>query len=261
MLFAFLNIRILDILDIILVAILMYQIYLLVRGTVAINIIIAVLGIYFLWGVVRMLRMELLSSILGQVMGVGVILLIIVFQPEIRRFLIVMGSRYITRNRKRIENFFNMDFDSRPPVKIKSLLKAAINMSNTKTGALIVVKRKSNLDIYAQAGEVMNSNTSSRIIISIFNKNSPLHDGAVIIDEEKISAARVVLPVSDNPDLPPDYGLRHRAAIGISEITDAMVIIVSEETGQISVAQSGVIDKDISPKKLMHYLEKEFQQA
>ncbi len=261
MLLAFLNIRILDILDILLVAILMYQIYLLVRGTVAINIIIAVLGIYFLWGVVRMLRMELLSSILGQVMGVGVILLIIVFQPEIRRFLIVMGSRYITRNRKRIEQFFNMDFDSRPSVKIKSLLKAAINMSNTKTGALIVVKRKSNLDIYAQAGEVMNSNTSSRIITSIFNKYSPLHDGAVIIDEEKISASRVVLPVSDNPDLPPDYGLRHRAALGISEITDAMVIIVSEETGQISVAQNGVIDKDISPKKLMHYLEKDFQQA
>lgn len=257
----FLNIRLLDIIDILLVAFLMYQVYLLVRGTVAINIIIAVLGIYIFWWFVRMLKMELLSSILGQVIGVGVIALIIVFQQEIRRFLIIMGSRYISRNRLRFEKIFRMDLDPRPAIKIKSLLKAVISLSKSKTGALIVIRRKSTLDIYSQSGDVMNANTTSRLIISIFNKFSPLHDGAIIIDKEKIAAARVVLPVSDNPDIPPELGLRHRAAIGISELTDAFVIVVSEETGKISYAENGILIRNIDSKKFLALLEKEFQSA
>lgn len=255
----FINIRILDILDILLVALLMYQLYILVRGTVALNIIIGVIAIYFFWGIVKMLKMDLISNILGQIIGVGVIALIIVFQQEIRRFLIIMGTRYINRNRWRIENFFRMEFDVRPTLRIKSILKAVINLSNTKTGALIVIKQKSTLDIYAQAGDIMNANTSSRLLISIFNKLSPLHDGAVIINREKIYAARVVLPISDNPDLPPEYGLRHRAAIGITELTDAFVIVVSEETGQISVTKNGHLTKGLTHKGLLNTLEKEFQ--
>lgn len=255
----FIPIRLLDIIDILLVAFLMYQLYLLVRGTVAINIIIAVLVIYIFWWFVRMLKMELLSSILGQVIGVGVIALIIVFQQEIRRFLIIMGSRYIRQNRMRLEKLFRMDLDPRPAIKTRSILKAILNLSKTKTGALIVIRKKSTLDIYSQSGDVMNANTTSRLIISIFNKYSPLHDGAIIIDKDKIAAARVVLPVTDNPDLPPEYGLRHRAAIGISELTDAIVLVVSEETGKVSVAQNGKLLKDISHKELLTLLEKEFQ--
>ncbi|HYW95841.1 MAG TPA: diadenylate cyclase CdaA [Bacteroidales bacterium] len=255
----FIHIRILDVLDIVLVALLMYQLYMLVRGTVAINIIIGILSIYFFWGIVKMLKMELLSTILGQVIGVGVIALIIVFQQEIRRFLIFIGTRYISRNRMRFERMLRMDFDTRPSVKLRSVMKAVISLAGSRTGALIVIKRKSTLDIYAQAGDVLNADTSSRLILSIFNKLSPLHDGAIIIDDEKISAARVVLPVTDNPDLPPEFGLRHRAAIGITEMTDAVVVVVSEETGQISFAQNGRIYNGLSPKELMTRLENEYQ--
>ena len=257
----FIHIRILDILDIFLVALLMYQLYMLVRGTVAINIIIGILSIYFFWGIVKMLKMELLSSILGQVIGVGVIALIIVFQQEIRRFLIFIGTRYISRNRMRFERMLRMDFDTRPTVRLRSIMKAVISMASSKTGALIVIKRKSTLDIYAQAGDLLDADTSSRLIISLFNKLSPLHDGAIIIDGEKISAARVVLPVTDNPDLPPEFGLRHRAAIGITELTDAVVIVVSEETGQISFARNGRIENNLTPKELMNRLESDFTGA
>ncbi len=236
----------------------MYQLYMLVRGTVALNIIIGILSIYLFWGIVKMLKMELLSTILGQIIGVGVIALIIVFQQEIRRFLLIIGSRYVNKNRIRIENLFNVEFDSKPPLRMKSVLKAVINFCNTKTGALIVLKRKSTLDMYSHAGDILDANTSSRLLISIFNKQSPMHDGAVIIENEKVHAARVVLPVNDNPNLPPEYGLRHRAALAITELTDAFVIIVSEETGQISIAEEGNLIKNISQKDLMEKLEKEF---
>ena len=255
----FLQIRFLDILDIVLVAILLYQVYMLVRRTVALNIILGIIIIYFFWGLVKMLRMELLSNIIGQVIGVGVIALIIVFQQEIRRFLIMIGTRYISKNRLRLAGVFRMDLDPRPRLRINSIVKAVINMSNSKTGALIVIKRKSTLEMYAQAGDILDANISSRLIISIFNKFSPLHDGAIIIDKGKIFAARVVLPVTDNPDLPPDYGLRHRAALGITEVTDSLVIVVSEETGKISIANDNEIRRGISSKELQESLELEFQ--
>lgn len=255
----FLQIRILDFFDVLLVAIIMYQIYMLIRGTVALNIIIGILSIYLFWGIVKMLKMELLSTILGQIIGVGVIALIIVFQQEIRRFLLIIGTRYVNKNRIRIENIFNVDFDSKPPLRIKSILKAVIYFCNTKTGALIVIRRKSTLNMYSQAGDILDANTSSRLLISIFNKQSPMHDGAVIIENEKVHAARVVLPVTDNPNLPPEYGLRHRAAISITELTDAFVIIVSEETGQISVAEGGRLLKGINQKDLLEELEMNFQ--
>jgi uncharacterized protein (TIGR00159 family) len=231
----------------------------LVRGTVALNIILGIIIIYFFWGLVKMLKMELLSNIIGQVISVGVIALIIVFQQEIRRFLIMIGTRYISKNRLRLEGMFRMDMDTRPRLRINSIIKAVINLSNSKTGALMVIKRKSTLDMYAQAGDILDANISSRLIISIFNKNSPLHDGAIIIDKQKIFAARVVLPVTDNPDLSPDFGLRHRAALGTVEVTDSMVIVVSEETGNISLAENNEIRRGITSKELMDRLEEEFQ--
>lgn len=254
----FIHIRLLDIIDIFLVAVLLYQLYLLVRGTVALNIILAIAIIYIFWMVVKALQMELLSKIIGQVMGVGVIALIIVFQQEIRRYLIHMGSRYIDGNKLSIEKVLNMRFDTKPRLRVKSVLKAVMLMSQNKTGALIVIRRKSSLTMYTDPAEVINSSTSSRMIISIFNKNGPLHDGAIVIDRELIVAARVILPVTDKIDLPPEYGLRHRAALGISDVSDALIIIVSEETGQISIAENGILQKNIGIKILTQKLEEEY---
>jgi len=258
MLSAFIHIRLLDIFDIILVAVLFYQLYMLIRGTVAYSITLGIAAIYIFWWAVRAMQMELLSTILGSVLGVGVIALIIVFQQEIRRFLIFLGSRYIDGNRISVEKILNLRFESKPQVKIRSIMKAVMQFSLEKTGALIVIGRKSNLDMYAETGDVLNAETSSRLFISIFNKTSPLHDGAVIVEDDKVKAARVILPVTENMDLPPEYGLRHRAGLGISEVTDSLVIIVSEETGQISLAENGILQKNIPARILRQKLEEDF---
>jgi diadenylate cyclase len=258
MIAAFIHIRLLDVIDIFLVALLFYQLYMLIRGTVAFNIFLGIAAIYMVWWAVRALKMELLSTILGSFLGVGVIALIIVFQQELRRFLIYIGSRYIDGNRISFDKLLNIRFDAKSPVKIRSVLKAVMQFSQDKTGALIVIKRKSNMDMYAETGDVLNAETSSRLFSSIFNKTSPLHDGAVIVENDKIKAARVILPVTEKLDLPPEYGLRHRAGLGISEVTDSLVIIVSEETGQISMAENGILQKNISPKVLKDKLEEDF---
>jgi diadenylate cyclase len=258
MLSAFIHIRFLDVIDIILVALMLYQLYMLIRGTVAFNISLAIASIYIFWWVVRALKMELLSNILGSVLGVGVIALIIVFQQEIRRFLIYMGTRYMDGNRISFDKILNIRFDSKSQVKIRSVLKAVMQFSQEKTGALIVLKKKSNMDMYSQTGDVLNAETSSRLFSAIFNKTSPLHDGGVIVENDKVKAARVILPVTEQVDLPPEYGLRHRAGLGISEVSDSLVIIVSEETGQISIAEKGILQKNISSKMLKEKLEEDF---
>jgi len=255
---AFLHIRLLDVIDIILVALLLYQLYMLIRGTVAYSITLGIAVIYIFWWAVRALKMELLSTILSSVLGVGVIALIIVFQQEIRRFLIFIGSRYVDGNRISFEKILNLKFESKSQVKIRSVLKAVMQFSQEKTGALIVFRRKSNLEMYAETGDILNAETSSRLLASIFNRTSPLHDGAVIIANDKIQAARVILPVTEKLDLPPEYGLRHRAGLGISEITDSLVVIVSEETGQISIAEHGILQKNIPNRYLKQKLEEEF---
>ncbi|RPI43296.1 MAG: TIGR00159 family protein [Bacteroidetes bacterium] len=255
---AFIHIRFLDVIDIFLVALLLYQLYMLIRGTVAFNIFLGIAVIYIFWWAVRALKMELLSNILGSVLGVGVIALIIVFQQEIRRFLIYIGSRYVDGNRISFEKLLNIRFESKPQVKIRSILKAVMQFAQEKTGALIVVRRRSNLDMYAETGDILNAETSSRLLSSIFNKTSPLHDGAVIVENDRIKAARVILPVTEKLDLPADYGLRHRAGLGITEVTDSLVIIVSEETGQISIAEKGILQKNIPTRTLRQKLEDEF---
>jgi uncharacterized protein (TIGR00159 family) len=254
----FIKIRILDVIDILLVAYLMFQVYLLIRGTAAMNIFIGILSVYILWIIVKALNMQLLGSILGQVIGVGVIALIVVFQQEIRRFLIFIGDRYLTRNRLSFEKVFPVVFGGQPNIKIKSIIKACMNMAKSKTGALIVLGRKSELAVFAETGDIVDANTSSRLLESIFNKNSPLHDGAVIIINDRIAAARCVLPVSENLNLPPRFGLRHKAGLGMSEQTDSLVIIVSEETGSISLAEHGNIYSDMDLKDLTRKLEREF---
>jgi len=260
MLYSFINvfitIRVLDIIDILLVAFLLYQIYMLIRGTVAINIFIGIFVLYMIWLVVKVLNMELLSSILGQIIGVGVIALIIVFQQEIRRFLLFIGTRYLSKNRFSIENWlFPKQQNMIAPVNIDAIVKACRNMSETKTGALIVIARKSELQFYADTGDAIDAETSSRLIENIFFKNSPLHDGALIIINDKIRAARCILPVTENMNLPAHFGMRHRAALGISEHTDALIVVVSEETGKISFGVEGDIKYGISSMELRQLLE------
>lgn len=255
---AFITIRILDILDIILVAVLLYQLYRLIRGTVAINIFVGIFIVYLFWLVVKALNMELISTIFGQVIGVGVIALIIVFQQEIRRFLLILGSKYVSNERFSFDNIFStVTLTSKPKLDTNTLAKACRRMSVTKTGALIVLKRRSVLSAIIESGDILNADCSSRMLESIFFKNNPLHDGAVIIEGKKIVAARCVLPTSENIYLPARYGMRHLAAIGMTERNDSLVIVVSEETGEISVADAGEIKSEIKPDDLKKILDSE----
>jgi uncharacterized protein (TIGR00159 family) len=251
----FIHIRILDIIDIFIVAFLLYQFYLLIRGTAAMNIFSGIVLLYVVWLVVKALNMELLGSILGQVIGVGVIALIILFQQEIRKFLLILGAKYTSKGKNAIESILGNKPSSKILIDTESISRACTNLSLTKTGALIVIARNSNLEVYAETGDLINANISARLLENIFFKNSPLHDGAVIIDNNMIVAARCVLPISENLNLPPHFGMRHKAALGLTEATDALVIIVSEETGKISIADNGRIDYDINPDELKHKLD------
>ncbi len=255
---AFITIRFLDILDIILVAILLYQVYRLIKGTVAFNIVIGMFSLYLLWLVVRALNMELLGSIMGQFIGVGVIALIVVFHPEIRKFLLFIGTNYTINKVLSLDKLFgttkNKVIDHQ---QIDAIVDACVSMAKTKTGALIVIAGNSELKDQIITGEKLNAKISSSLIRTIFFKNTPLHDGAVIIKGNKISAAGCILPVTQK-DLDKALGLRHRAAVGITEITDAICLIVSEERGSISFAKGGEIKRRISKEVLTSLLEENF---
>ena len=253
---SFLSLRIIDVIDILFVAYLLYHLYMLTKETVAINIFIAIFGIFLFWLLANALSMKLTGAILQQVFSVGAIALVVLFQPEIRRFLATLGTKYRTRHNWRFENFFTSDKDILPEVKIKSIAKACLNMSEAKTGALIVVTRTTPLKVYAETGDIVDAGTSSRMLENIFFKNSPLHDGAVIIERDRIHAARCILPVSESQNMPPNLGLRHRAALGITENSDAFAIIVSEETGNISIADHGKIRENLSKNEFFKQLEK-----
>ena len=253
---SFLSLRIIDVIDILFVAYLLYQLYKLTKETVAINIFIAIFGIFLFWLLVKALNMQLTGAILQHVFSLGAIALVVLFQPEIRRFLANLGTRYRTRHNWRFENFFSHDKDVVPEIRVNSIAKACINMSESKTGALIVITRSASLKVYAETGDTVDSSTSSRILESIFFKNSPLHDGAVIIVKDRIIAARCILPLSESRNLPPNLGLRHRAALGVTENTDALAVIVSEETGNISIADHGIVHEDLTKNELVRRLKK-----
>jgi diadenylate cyclase len=253
-----LNITVLDIVDVFLVAIILFQLYKLIRGTAALSIFIGIFLIYLFWLVVKALNMELIGALLGQVIGVGVIALIIVFQQEVRRFLLVIGNRYISRQKFSFGKIFApVDKEEGSPKEAEEIVRAAESMASRKIGALIVMGRKTSLDIYSEGGERLDALISAELLETIFFKNSPLHDGAVLIEDGKIFAARCPLPITDQVNLPTHFGMRHRAAIGISEHTDALVVVVSEESGTITVAESGEIREKISPNELRQILLKE----
>lgn len=234
----FIDFSVIDILDVLVVTILLYQIFRVVRGTGAIAIFAGIFVIYLAWIVVRMMGMELLSSLLGQIIGVGSLAIVIVFQQEIRRYLLMLGRRSSKGIWQKIFTSRQYEMDSHI---LDELIDACVSMSNTKTGALIVLERSTDIEVYMSSGDVINAQISKRLIENIFFKNSPLHDGAMIISAGRIAAARCILPTSDNPNIPAHLGLRHRAAVGLSENSDALVIVVSEETGKVSVIENGDI--------------------
>lgn len=242
-----------DAIDIFLVAILLYYIYRLMRDSGSLNIFYGILIFFGLWIVVsQMFRMRLLGSIFDKLISVGALALIVLFQDDIRRFFITIGTHRRFSLIKRLFRLKEKEETSDPVVM--PIVRACMDMSRNKVGALIVVERNMSLSDIISTGEVIDAKVGQSLIENIFFKNSPLHDGAMIISKKRITAAGCVLPVSHNIAIPKDLGLRHRAALGITEQSDALAVIVSEETGGISVAQRGVYDLRLSADKLEEYL-------
>lgn len=246
-----------DIIDVVLVAFLMYQTYLLLKGTNAVNAFLGIIAFVFCWFFVSFVfQLELLGAILDKVMSVGAIALVVIFQNEIRRFFSMIGNR----GNWRFARWLAKHTKSRVELGesgTMQLVLACRNMSRNKCGALIVIESNADLSDYFSSGELVMANINSRLIENMFFKNSPLHDGAMIIADKKIMAVGCILPVSQNPNIPKRLGLRHRAALGITERTDALAIIVSEETGRITIAQNGNLTADVSTEQLERILSKE----
>ena len=236
----FLDFGLIDVIDIGLVSVILYQAYKLMQNSAATKILLGLFFIYVFYMIVDALEMELLSSILGQFIGVGVVLAVILFQQEIRKFLLMIG-RTTEWNNQKILNFLNIKqtINVQQELNTNVLVKALKELSLEKTGALIAISRGEELKNYIETGDEVDAVISKRLLLTIFNKYSPLHDGAVIISNGRIKAARCIIPVTENEDLPAQYGLRHRAAIGLTEDTDSIVLVVSEETGSISIAYDG----------------------
>lgn len=240
--------------DIALVSFLLYQVYKLLKGSVAIKIFLGFLSIYLVYLLVRALQMELLSSILGQFMGVGVLAAIIIFAPEIRKFLLLIGrSSLLSRDNIWKDLLFFWRKKENASFNINPIIEASKTLAGSNTGALMVISKSTELKFYAESGDILDAELSKRLLISIFNKYSPLHDGAVIIHNGKIKAARCILPVTER-EVPAQFGLRHRAGIGMSEATDAIILIISEETGQISMAKNGKVLHNMSFQEVREML-------
>ena len=256
MLFDFHILGLKDILDILAVAFLLYKMYKLMKSTGSINIFTGILIFIGIWVIVsQVLQMRLLGSIFDKLVSVGVIALIVLFQDELRHFLLSLGSRH---HGNRLFRFFKSHKgEGTNREEIMPIVMACLSMSKGKVGALIVMERSFPLDEIARTGEIIDANINQLLIENIFFKNSPLHDGAMIISNKRIKAAGCILPVSHNLDIPKELGLRHRAALGISQETDAMAIVVSEETGGISIAFKGEFHLKLNAEELERMLTNE----
>lgn len=241
----FIPFTLIDFIDILLVSFLLYGLYRATKGTNALYILTGIVLIYLAWVVVNALNMELLSTILSQIISVGVIAFLIVFQPEIRRFLQMIGMR-----QKQLQ-FISRIFGSaqKEDLNLAPIVEACREMSESKTGALIVIGQRSELTLITDGGISLNATLSQSLLQNIFFKNAPLHDGAVVIEDNRIVAAKCILPVTQSA-VPKSYGTRHRAALGMSEISDAIIIVVSEETGGISIAHDGQLRRNIESNRL-----------
>ena len=238
------------------VAYLIFRIYKLLKGSLAIYIFIGVISLFAAWRLVTVLKMDLLSTILGQFVSVGVIAVVIIFQPEIRKFLLVIGNNAVKGNFPFFKRFLNKVIKTEQeenPV-VTQIHSAMVRMAKDRTGALIVIVDDVNYPGLEDSGIEINASVTKQLILSIFNKESPLHDGAMLIQKDKILKASCILPVSDNMNVPASAGLRHRAALGISEMSSARTFIVSEETGKMSYTERGRIEMALDEEKVLQYL-------
>ena len=255
----FLDVGWLDLLDITVVALLLYQIYNLVRGSVASRVFLGYLLVYLFYLVAKALGLNLLTTILEYFISVGALALIIIFQQEIRRFLLIIGKSTNIGNNRWVRRWLLRQIDKpEPETPIRPVMDACKLLAAEFTGGLLVIQRNDDLSKVAETGERIDAELSKPLLLAIFNPYSPLHDGAVLIGEGRIRAARCILPVSDDAELPPTLGFRHRAAIGMSEVTDAAIIAISEETGRLSLATDGQLASNLSlhdlEEKLVRYL-------
>lgn len=262
-LFSFYNysFSLVNIIDLLLVFAIGFQLYRLLKGSLAFNMMIGLITIYIFWKVVSVLNMPIMEGILNQFVKVGFIAILIVFQQEIRKFLLLIGKGSFGGDRRSIFRFlpWNWKIEKTFHTNFEDIVDACEILSQTNTGALIVFPKTSEMKFIGASGEVLDAHITKRLLLSIFNKTSPLHDGAMIIANSKIKAANAVLPISDNPEAQAIYGLRHLSAIGITEQTDAIALIVSEEKGTIAVAKEGKIYDQLSKQEIIDFLNKEFE--
>ena len=233
----------------------LYYMYRLMKDSGSLNVFVGILVFIFSWLFVsKMLQMRLLGSILDQLMSVGTLALVVIFQEEIRNFFRTLGSH---RHFGFLSKFFSRDKKDSNATEVMPIVLACNSMAQQKVGALIVVQRNMSLDDIVKTGETINANISQRLVEAVFFKNAPLHDGAMIIQNGRITAAQCILPVSHNMNISKKLGLRHRSAIGITEIYDAIAIVVSEETGTISAAIGGKLIQNLDARKLEEILTKQ----
>ncbi|MEZ0606877.1 diadenylate cyclase CdaA [Fibrella sp. WM1] len=252
----FLDVGWLDVLDITVVAILLYQIYNLVRGSVASRVFVGYLSVYLFYLVAKALGLHLLTTILEYFISVGALALIILFQQEIRRFLLLIGKSTNIGNNRWVRRWLLRQAEQpEQQTPLRPILDACKVLAAEFAGGLLVLQRHDDLSKVADSGESLDAEISKPLLLAIFNQYSPLHDGAVLIGDGRIRAARCILPVSDDAELPATMGFRHRAALGMSEASDAAVVAISEETGRLSLATNGNLDVNLS----LHDLEERLQ--
>lgn len=242
--FDFLQMSFTDVLDIILLGLIIFVAFRWLKGSSAVSIFVAIVSLYLIRVVVSALNMKLIESILNMVLDVGVLAVIVIFQPELRKFLTRLGNRYMSNPKGRaiIDRIMGRNTSNEVyREEANNISDACFRMSESKTGALIVITHNAAIDEVISTGDRINASIHRRLLQNLFFKNSPLHDGAVIISGDKIVAARCTLPITERTDIPANFGMRHKAAIGITEDTDADAIVVSEETGKISFVSRGIV--------------------
>lgn len=249
------------IIDVLLILFITFRLLKVLKGSLAFNILIGLITVYVLWWVLRLLNLNLISSILGEFTKVGMLAVLIVFQQEIRKFLMLLGKNSMGGSRGNWKSMLPWNWNLQEANlnnNFEAVTAACETLSAQRMGAILVFPKSSELKFFAMTGEIMDALVSKRLIESIFNKTSPLHDGAAIIHSNRIKAAGCVLPVSENPDLPLNMGLRHRAAVGITEQSDALAIVVSEETGKIALVKEGRVQENMKTYDLLRILTQEF---
>lgn len=255
--FGFLHMTIADLLDIFLMALIIYVVFRWIRGSSAMSIFLVVVSLYVVRVVASALGMKMITTMMETVLDVGLLALVVLFQPEIRRFLITLGNRY--KGNRFIAGLLSRGTGKKLSSETVNEVSEAIrSMSESRTGALIVIPNEIPLYDIMATGDKVDARVSRRLIMNIFFKNSPLHDGAMIIEGGRIAAARCTLPITEKMDLPASYGMRHKAAIGVSEQTDADVLVVSEETGAVSYVRSGVVKPIANINELKLILDESF---